>query len=510
MSRDREENRLPLLLQYATKRAWCLELGTLRRMLEVLDRHARGVRLTAEQIDEIRAEKRHAAAQKRSFGLVGDSAVIPISGLIVKYARLVNGASLPSGVAIETLSKQLTEALDDRNVKSIFLQIESPGGSVDGLADFADAVYAASRVKPVVAFADDLAASAAYYIGSQANLFLANQSAEVGSIGVYMVLVDSSGFYEREGFKANIVRSGPNKGVGTPGVAISRENLAVEQEIIDQFYEQFLSAVLRGRAESGLEREGLLEAADGRTFLAAAALDRGLIDGISTLSEALSAERPGVRSGDNESNSGPAADTGPVLEIERQEQTMTEAKRKRKRAEDTAGDETGTVQEVEPDQTAADGTTIDQTEQSEAIRAAVSAERERVGGIDAALNGLAGMEELRVAAISDGRSIEATKAAAFENLKASSGERLQEIEAKLAEAEKRLAAIAAEGCDGTAPEPPDAGEMEGAGSDPGTSEAFEARVKAEQDDGKTKAQAMVTAAREMPRSHAAWVEAAQE
>jgi len=306
-----------MLLEYLTRHAWAVERGSLQRMVEIVTRHYRGQKLSTDEIAAITDARDARAAEKAAveMEIAGDVAVIRIDGVIAKHSRMVNGHSQPRGTSIEDLVPQLDAAVANLDVAMIFLRIESPGGSIAGLADFADRVYRAGAVKPVIAFADDLAASAAYWIGSQASRFYANQSAAVGSIGVYSLLADTSAMHEREGIQVHIVRSGPHKGVGAPGIQITDEQLGPIQDLVDADYEMFLTAITRGRGARGPDAHGkkLRELADGRLYPAAEAVRHGLIDGVMTLQSALAAKRPAVRRKDARSGSSAAAVTVPAI-----------------------------------------------------------------------------------------------------------------------------------------------------------------------------------------------------
>ena len=209
------------IIEYMTGSAWAVDLVILGQFKQIVERHLAGEKLTDEAIIEATGG-RAGSEEKYSFEITADgTAIIPVSGVIAKYSRMVNGSSQPRGTSLEQLGRQLGEARTDARVSRIFLLIESPGGSVAGLADFADQVYRTSFEKPVVAFADDMAASAAYWIGSQANAFYGNATAAIGSIGVYTLFVDSSERAKQMGLEFIIVRSGANKGIGSPGFPVS-------------------------------------------------------------------------------------------------------------------------------------------------------------------------------------------------------------------------------------------------------------------------------------------------
>lgn len=180
-----------------------------------------------------------------------------------------------------TSTPRLAAAVDvaarDSRVRSILLRVSSPGGSVSGIGALADALYDARARKRIHTHAQDMIGSAAYWLGSQAHRLTAEPTAEVGSIGAYRALVDSSAAFEREGLKVHLLRSGEHKGVGHPGIAITAEQLAKQQELIDGLCSLFVGAVARGR---GADRAAIEPLATGATWLAADAARLGLIDGV--------------------------------------------------------------------------------------------------------------------------------------------------------------------------------------------------------------------------------------
>ncbi len=282
--------KLSQLVEYISSRYWAMDHTILARFCRLIEDH------TADKRNIAAAESFREKNQKKEklYHVTDDgAAVIPVSGVIAKYARMVNGSSQPQGTSVERLKQQLDEAIADRSVESVLLLIESPGGSINGVADFARQVYDASFVKPVTAYIDDLGASAAYWIASQANEIYANVTASIGSIGVYALLTDSSEYARRQGLKFHILRSGQHKGVGAPGIEITNKNIQTLQQQIEVIFEIFLGDIIRGRQGKGLYLEKLRELADGRSYIAADALKEKLIDGISTLPLAI--EKPQIR-----------------------------------------------------------------------------------------------------------------------------------------------------------------------------------------------------------------------
>jgi signal peptide peptidase SppA len=152
------------------------------------------------------------------------------------------------------------------------------------VAEVVDEIGKARATKPVAAFLDDLAASAAYWIASAAQRVTANASALVGNIGAYTVLTDMSGMAEREGVKVTVVSTGPFKGAGVPGTEITPPMVQETQRLVDQFGAIFFDAVKRGRRMTNAQ---LTAVTDGRIWMAAEAQALGLIDGIQSFDEAL-------------------------------------------------------------------------------------------------------------------------------------------------------------------------------------------------------------------------------
>lgn len=217
-----------------------------------------------------------AAGSGMPLRVVGNTAVVSISGPIVKSADgwIARILGLAGNVQIR---KAVESAARDEDVQSITLVIDSPGGSVMGLAEAGDAIFAARKRKRVVAQVDGAAASAAYYLAAQADEIRANRMDIVGSIGTRAVLYDYSRMFEEEGIEPVVIDTGKFKSTGTPGTEITDEQRADLQRIVDAYYDDFVSAVARGR---GMKRGAVRKLGDGRLFVTQEAIDNGLADRI--------------------------------------------------------------------------------------------------------------------------------------------------------------------------------------------------------------------------------------
>lgn len=205
-------------------------------------------------------------------------AVLRIEGQITKYPSKFGGTS----AVVTRLA--LRQALASEDVSSIILAIDSPGGQVAGINDLAEAVRKAQEKKPVAAFIEDLGASAAYWIASQAQQITATPTTEIGSIGVFAVLQDLSGLAEREGVSIRVVSTGPYKGLGIPGTPVTQEMVDDVQKHVDQIGTFFFNAVQQGRR---LTAQRLAAVTDGRVWLAEEAQQLGLIDQVGTFEDAI-------------------------------------------------------------------------------------------------------------------------------------------------------------------------------------------------------------------------------
>ena len=137
--------------------------------------------------------------------------------------------------------------------------------------------YKEETGRPIYAYFDSIAASAAYYAAMSADEIYANRMTTTGSIGVYMTVYDMTELYNKLGIKEYMIKSGDNKGIGGGGQAVTEEYIAIEQAQIDEMYELFVDIIEKGR---GMNREDIYAIADGRTFTANQALELDLIDGI--------------------------------------------------------------------------------------------------------------------------------------------------------------------------------------------------------------------------------------
>lgn len=180
-------------------------------------------------------EARTAAKASINMELRGNIAIINVRGVITRYYNFMTW--LFGGVAIEHLAKEITIAANHASVKTIVLNIDSPGGTATGLHEFAEMIYQIRRTgkKRVVAYVGSCACSAAYWIASAANEIVIDATAELGSIGVV-----ASGTIKKDSNTIEIVSSqSPNKRLKPT----SSEGRKALQASVDQLADIFISKV---------------------------------------------------------------------------------------------------------------------------------------------------------------------------------------------------------------------------------------------------------------------------
>lgn len=177
------------------------------------------------------------------------------------------------------------------HIKGHLLYIDSPGGAVDGTPEFGSVI--ANLEKPVVAYVDGMAASAAYWIASQADFIVANANniTEVGSIGTLCMLVNQSEWLKKEGIKLEIMRADKSKDKARLNAYEEwpEEELADLQEDLNEINQLFISNVTNGRA--GKLRTGSEDIFTGKMYKKEKALEMGMVDKIGSMQDAINAVR---------------------------------------------------------------------------------------------------------------------------------------------------------------------------------------------------------------------------
>ena len=266
---------------------WALMPERLNAMGAVIARWSQSSVATEGVMESVQADRavREARRQASSGMSSGGIAVLPLYGVVTQRGNMVEDVSGPGSVSIQQFASALRQALADDTVSQILIDIDSPGGSVYGVAELADEIISARSQKPVVAVANSLAASAAYWIGCAASELYVTPGGEVGSIGVWQAHFDYSQALAAEGVAPTLISAGKYKVEGNPYAPLDAEAQGFMQSRVDDYYAAFTKGVARGRGVPIAQvRDGM---GQGRVLGADAALAQNMVDGVATLDEVV-------------------------------------------------------------------------------------------------------------------------------------------------------------------------------------------------------------------------------
>lgn len=205
----------------------------------------------------------------RSVTMRDSVAVLPITGPIFRRANLFTQMS--GATSVDVLALDLQRCMENDAVKAILLDVESPGGEVSGIGEFAGAVRAATKRKPVCAYVGGIAASAAYWIAAAADSVVVAPSAMLGSIGVVAAFRRKA-----DGEEEFVSSQSPNK---RPNLA-TEDGRAEVQRTLDDLASVFIQSVAQFRGVS--EDTVLAEFGRGGILVGRKAVKAGMADRIGT------------------------------------------------------------------------------------------------------------------------------------------------------------------------------------------------------------------------------------
>lgn len=174
--------------------------------------------------------------------------------------------------------KEIYSIQDDKNIKAVLLNINSPGGAFAPSFEISNAIKELNKEKPVIAYASGTMASGSYLSGVWANKIYANKGSFIGSIGVIMQGYNIEELASKIGIKDQVVKAGEFKEAGTIMRAWSQSERQSLQDLVDKSYDLFVSEVATARR---LNKNDENLWANARVFLPDEALNLGLIDEIS-------------------------------------------------------------------------------------------------------------------------------------------------------------------------------------------------------------------------------------
>lgn len=267
------------VINFFNSSPWAILPEKLHAIISMIELKAAGLTLTAGEV-----EARIGNQSPRSVTRPSSIAVLPMIGTISHRASMLHRAS--GGMSVEQFQQDFRAAVQSQEVAAIVLDIDSPGGSTNGIEEMADEIFAARGKKRIIASVNATAASAAYWIASSAHEIAITPSGHTGSIGVLGVHMDESERAKAEGVSVTVVSAGKFKAEASEFSPLSdsaREHL---QSIVDERYDAFIRAVARGRGTSLQSVRGGY--GEGRLVPAKAALKEGMVDSIETIDQVIS------------------------------------------------------------------------------------------------------------------------------------------------------------------------------------------------------------------------------
>ncbi|MCE2457185.1 MAG: signal peptide peptidase SppA [Dehalococcoidia bacterium] len=207
-----------------------------------------------------------------------------VARVVNKIAVVEIHGGIGGKVKSPDMEKLVNRILEDKRMRAVVLDIDSPGGD----AAASDYIYRAlkriARRRPLVASIRGIGASGGYMIACAAHQIVAAPGSLVGSIGVISVRPALQELLERAGIGVNVNKSGEFKDMGAPWRETTPEEEAKLQELIDDMYSSFVSIVSESR---NIEEERVREIATGEVYLATRAAELGLVDEVGDLDRAL-------------------------------------------------------------------------------------------------------------------------------------------------------------------------------------------------------------------------------
>lgn len=243
------------------------------------------VMLDPRAVDQVRAASSFVARRDMSNTVerVGDVAMVNIHGPLAQ--RAWSCFEIFSGDGYDAIESRVCAALEDKEVRAVLMNFDSPGGEVAGCFEAVRGIREAATAagKPMVAFVNEQCTSAAYALACAADAIVLPDTGLVGSIGVIATVTDESEALAKEGIRVHVLSSGARKADGHPAIPLSDEARASLQGQIDYLAGTFMGVVASYRP---VLTETLHQYQAG-VFYGHAAVSAGLADQVGNLSDAL-------------------------------------------------------------------------------------------------------------------------------------------------------------------------------------------------------------------------------
>jgi signal peptide peptidase SppA len=259
--------------RFVMETPWAILRSKLDEIEAILQFHMEGGKFTAEELRARLGEPTAPEPQK-----AGAVAVLPLRGVLSH--RLGGMTEMSGGMSTERFATMFRQAMADESVRAILIDVDTPGGTIAGVTELAAELFEAKGrgTKPVVAHVNALAASAGYWIASNADEIVSTPSGEVGAIGIIAAHEDSSKAEEQLGITRTVISAGKYKAEGFG--PLTDDAKAALQMRVDEAYATMVKDIARGRRVTQAAVRGGF--GEGRLVSAKEALKFGMIDRIDT------------------------------------------------------------------------------------------------------------------------------------------------------------------------------------------------------------------------------------
>lgn len=203
------------------------------------------------------------------FAFGNKIAVVEVRGVITESSGII---------------EEIHQYQEDDGVKAIILRVDSPGGGVGPSQEIYREISKVKMKKKVITSMGSVAASGGYYIACASDRIVANPGTITGSIGVIMEFTNIEELFKKIGIKGVVLKSGEHKDIGSPFREMTPDEKKIVQDVIDNVHQQFIEAVAKGRK---MDREKVVQIADGRILTGEQAKQLGLVDEMGNLQDAI-------------------------------------------------------------------------------------------------------------------------------------------------------------------------------------------------------------------------------
>jgi len=268
------------LFNLACQQAWAIQPDALQMILEIVSRE------NQPDFEAVAAKKAARMDGTDQARIRNGVSIIPVLGPIVRRADFFSEIS--GATSVESLARDFNAALNDPLVHSILFEFDRPGGEATGISEFANMISAARGKKPMVAFVDGMAASAAYWIASATDEIVTADTALLGSIGVVAKIANP------DAKKASDVKFISSQSPNKQANPNTEKGAAQYQSLVDHMAEVFIATVAANRGVS--EEKVLSDFGQGGVLVGRRAVEAGLADKLgsfeSTLSDLAMGKKP--------------------------------------------------------------------------------------------------------------------------------------------------------------------------------------------------------------------------